>query len=182
MTIAAPARTRRAPATRPAPSRSGATSSRAPRPQPGQVRRQAPAPKLKVVPKRRAHRASQKSLLKIAAAGIVAFAFVVVAYGQSVVAQGQVDLAVTQSRVQSAETLHRQAVLSVAKLETPTRVASTAVSTLHLVQPRSVIDLAQVPLNVVIAAPNITPAPPGSPAPFILPPIVPIAGGGSAKR
>ena len=179
MTIAAPARTRRVPATRTAYSRSGVSSQ--PRPQLGTVRRQAPAPKLKVVQKRRAHRASQKSLPIIVAVAIVAIAIVAVAYGQSVVAQGQVDLAVTQSRVQSAEALHRQAVLSVATLETPTRVASAAVNTLHLVQPSSVIDLAQVPLNVVIPTPNITPAAPGSPAPIVLPPIIPIASGAAAK-
>lgn len=157
MTTTAPVRTRR----------SGATHAPA--------RRQAPArPRVAAVTPQQRRKVVKRRPLSIYLAGAIFIAtlFGVVA-GQSVVTQGQVQLARTQAQVQAAETLHRQAVLAVARLETPTKIASAATATLHLAQPSSVVDLPAVPLDQPLGPPRITPAPPGAPAAVVLAPITP---------
>lgn len=144
------------------------------------TRRSTPVrPKVAPAPQRRKAAPRRRPVAKIAAVGIVLTAVFVVVAGQTIVAQGQISLAHTRAQVQAAETAHREAMLKVARLETPTKVASAAASTLHLVQPSSVVDLPAVPLDQPLAPPRITPAPPGSPAPVVLAPIAPP---GSAPR
>ena len=166
MTTTAPVRTRRS------------TATHAP------ARRQAPArPRITPAPAKQRSKVIKRRPLTIYLAGgiLVATLFAVVS-GQSIVTQGQVQLARTQAQVQAAETLHRQAVLAVARLETPTKIANAATASLHLAQPSSVVDLPAVPLDQPLGPPRITPAPPGAPAAVVLAPITPPQPGSTSQR
>ena len=74
-----------------------------------------------------------------------------------------------EQKLATAQSLHRQEELQVAGLETPSRVISVALSTLHLVHPSGVEQLPYVPLTVPIPAPAITP-------PATTPTTLPVAG------
>ena len=86
---------------------------------------------------------------------------VVVADG--LVAQEQVSVATTQSRLAAAETLQKQLQVAVAQQSAPQIVVSEA-KQLGLVAPPQVVDIPHVPLDVALPAPDTTPLP-APPAP-----------------
>jgi hypothetical protein len=103
------------------------------------------------------------------AASMVVLSLLAVVLGQALLANGQVRLTTIEQQLATAQGLHRQEELQVAGLETPSRVISVALSTLHLVHPSGVEQLPYVPLTVPIPAPAITP-------PATTPTTLPVAG------
>jgi hypothetical protein len=81
---------------------------------------------------------------------------VVVADGM--VAQEQVSVATTQSRLAAAETLQKQLQVAVAQQSAPQIVVSEA-KQLGLVAPPQVVDIPHVPLDVALPAPDTAPLP-----------------------
>jgi hypothetical protein len=106
---------------------------------------------------------------------MVVAALLAVVVGQAFLANGQVKLAALQHQLKLEQSAHRQAELSVAKLETPTRIVADATSQLHMVAPASVMELPFVSLSVPLPTPKVTPAP----APPPPPPTTSSAGAGS---
>jgi hypothetical protein len=135
-----------------ASSRSGVDPGRsAPRRQP-----------LQVVP-RRASRVVSWTLRYLPVIMVVLALLVVVA-GQAMVANGQVRMAGLEQRLQIAQGDHRQQLLTVAKLEVPSRIVKEAIGQQHMARPSHVMQLPYVSLLTPLATPNVTPAPAAPPA------------------
>ena len=117
------------------------------------------SPLLRVVPGRRGG-ARRNRILTVVAASMVVLSLLVVVLGQAMLANGQVRLTVAEQNLALAQGQHRQAELQVASLETPSRVISVALGSLHLVHPAGVTQLPYVALTKPIPAPTITAAPP----------------------
>jgi hypothetical protein len=117
------------------------------------------SPLLRVVPGRRGG-ARRNRILTVVAASMVVLSLLVVVLGQAMLANGQVRLTVAEQNLALAQGLHRQAELQVASLETPSRVISVALGSLHLVHPAGVTQRPYVALTKPIATPTITAAPP----------------------
>jgi hypothetical protein len=81
---------------------------------------------------------------------------VVVADG--LVAQDQVAVASTQSRLAAAETLQKQLQVAVAQQSAP-QIVVTEAKQLGLVAPPQVVDIPHVPLDVALPAPDTAPLP-----------------------
>ena len=90
---------------------------------------------------------------------LVVSALVVVVAGQAMLANGQVRMTAIQHQLTLEQTTHRQNELQVARLEPPRRIVSVATGRLGMVN-GPVTELSYVPLNVPLATPKITPAPP----------------------
>jgi hypothetical protein len=131
--------------------------------------RRASRPPLRVVSARRAGPARHRRLFTVVAASMVVLSLLAVVLGQAMLANGQVRLTTVEQKLATAQSLHRQEELQVAGLETPSRVISVALSTLHLVHPGGVEQLPYVPLTKPIPAPAITP-------PATTPTTLPVAG------
>jgi cell division protein FtsL len=115
-------------------------------------------PPLQVVPRRRRGRAGGRFLRYLPVAMVVVALLIVVA-GQAMLANGQVRMSRIDQKLQIAQSEHRQAVLEMTKLETPSRIVAAATGQLHMESPSHVTQLPSVPLNKPLPAPNVTPAP-----------------------
>jgi hypothetical protein len=93
------------------------------------------------------------------AAALVVVSLLVVVVGQAMLANGQVRLTTVEQKLALAQGLHRQDELQVLSLETPSRVISEALGSLHLVHPAGVTQLPYVSVTTPIPAPTITAAP-----------------------
>ncbi len=91
----------------------------------------------------------------IAASVIVILSLLMVVIGHALLAQGQLRLTTVQQQLAAEQTLHRQRVLAVAGLETPSRITTQAQERLHMVQPTTVNQLPSVPLNKPLATPKV---------------------------
>jgi hypothetical protein len=94
----------------------------------------------------------------MAAASIVVLSLLVVVVGQAMLANGQVRLSAVEQKLAVEQGVHRQAEASVSGLETPSKIISESLSTLHLVHPTGVVQLPYVSLTTPVATPNVTPA------------------------
>jgi hypothetical protein len=119
--------------------------------------RGASRPPLRVVSERRVGPGRHRRLFTMVAASMVVFSLLAVVVGQALLANGQVRLTAVEQKLGAAQSLHRQEELQVAGLETPSRVISVALSTLHLVHPSGVEQLPYVSVTAPIPAPAITP-------------------------
>jgi len=81
--------------------------------------------------------------------------------GHAMLAEGQIRLSSVQSAVSAAETVNRQETLSVAELETPSRIVGEAKQQLGMVSPGQVDQLPTVPLGTPLPTPTVGPAPAG---------------------
>jgi hypothetical protein len=95
---------------------------------------------------------------------MVVAALLAVVVGQAVLANGQVKLAGLQHDMTLENSAHRQAELTVAKLETPSRIVAGATAQ-GMVAPSSVIETPYVSLSVPLPTPKVTPAPAPPPTP-----------------
>jgi hypothetical protein len=123
------------------------------------------SPPLRVVPGRRTG-ARRNRILTVVAASMVVLSLLVVVVGQAMLANGQVRLTAVEQKLALAQGLHRQAELQVASLETPSRVISEALGSLHLVNPAGISQLPYVVVTKPIPTPTITAA---APTPTTLP-------------
>ncbi len=82
-----------------------------------------------------------------------------VVVGQALLANGQVKLASLQHQLTAEQSVHRQAEVADAQLETPARIVAAAQSQLHMVHWGSVVELPYVSLSVPLPTPKVTPAP-----------------------
>ncbi len=99
-----------------------------------------------------------------AAVCLVVGALLAVVVGQAVLANGQVRLSGLEHQLALEQAAHRQSELSVAQLETPSRIVAAAANQLHMAR-SDVTELPYVPLTVPLPPPKVTPAPAPSPAP-----------------
>jgi cytoskeletal protein RodZ len=125
-------------------------------------------PPLRVVetePRRRAVARRSRRLAPLVSVAMVVASLLAVVVGHSYLDQGQVRLAAVESALTSAQTTQSQDVLTVAKLETPSRVVSEAEA--HgLAQATQIMQVPHVPLNVAIPAPKMaTPSATATPGP-----------------
>jgi hypothetical protein len=101
---------------------------------------------------------------------MVVAALLAVVVGQALLANGQVRLAALQHQLTLEQSIHRQAELADAKLETPSRIVAYATEQ-GLVAPGataatpSLIELPYVSLSVPLPTPKVTPAPAPPPPP-----------------
>jgi hypothetical protein len=115
-------------------------------------------PPLEIVPSRRRDRARGR-LVRYLPVVMVVVALLIVVGGQAMVANGQVRMARLDQQLQVAQSEHRQQVLDLTGLETPSRIVGAATSQLHMVRPSHVTQLPSVSLHKPIPTPNVTPAP-----------------------
>jgi hypothetical protein len=90
---------------------------------------------------------------------MVVFALLAVVGGQAMLANGQVRMAGIEQKLQVAEAAHRQQVLKVTELETPSRIVGAATGELHMVRPSHVTQLPFVSLSTPLPTPNVTTTP-----------------------
>ena len=90
------------------------------------------------------------------ALSILVVSLLTVVIGHAMLAQGQVRLSAAQRALNAAQAEHRQAVLRVAGLETPGRIARVATGTLAMVSPGQVHQLPYVPLDVPLRPPTLS--------------------------
>lgn len=76
----------------------------------------------------------------------------------SLLAEDQIHLTTAQSQLVAAQAAHRQLLLSVAQLETPSRVVGDAEKNLHMVEPPEVTQLPSVPLDRPLSPPSVAPS------------------------
>ncbi len=96
-------------------------------------------------------------MLNIVALSMVVLSLLAVVVGQALLADGQVHLTAVEQRLQLAQDLHRQEVLQVAELETPSRIVAAALS--HgLISGGQSIQLPYVPLTTPLPTPHVTAA------------------------
>ncbi len=96
--------------------------------------------------------------LIILSVALVVGALLAVVVGQAFLANGQVKLSDLQHRLTLEQSAHRQAVLQVARLETPSRIVAAAQNQGHMVH-ASLVQLPYVPLSVPLPTPKVLPAP-----------------------
>jgi len=89
---------------------------------------------------------------------MVVLALLIVVAGQALLANGQVRIASLDQQLQTAQAQHSQRELSVAKMETPSRIVGDATGPLQMVHPSKVTQLPYVPLTTPLATPLVTPA------------------------
>jgi hypothetical protein len=103
--------------------------------------------------------------MTITAVCLVLGALLAVVVGQAVLANGQVRLSSLSEELSLAQAAHRQSELSVAQLETPSRIVAAATTQLHMLHPDTVTELPYVSLTVPLPTPKVMPAPAPAPAP-----------------
>jgi hypothetical protein len=89
---------------------------------------------------------------------MVVVALLIVVGGQAMLANGQVRMARLDQQLQAAQSQHRERVVAVTKLETPSRIVGFATNQLHMIHPSTVTQLPSVSLRTPLPAPNVTPA------------------------
>lgn len=124
------------------------------RPRPGSERR------LEVVKTSREHQPAHRRRRRpgILPTAIVACGLLVAVAGHAIVAQDQVRLANVSAAITAAQLEHHQEVVSIATLESPSRVLRVAETTLHMSQPAAIAQLPHVPLGVPLPPPHVTSA------------------------
>ena len=98
-------------------------------------------------------------LLTILSVTMVVVALLAVVVGQALLANGQVRLSALQHDLALEQSAHRQSELTVAELETPSRIVAAALGQLHMVRPANVVELPYVSLSAPVPTPKVTPAP-----------------------
>jgi type II secretory pathway pseudopilin PulG len=88
---------------------------------------------------------------------IVVAALLAVVVGQALLANGQVKLSALQHDLMMEQSVHSQAELAVAQLETPSRIVAAAMKEGDVNAIPT--ELAYVPLSVPLPTPTVTPAP-----------------------
>jgi hypothetical protein len=88
---------------------------------------------------------------------MIVVALLIVVGGQAMLANGQVRMARLDQQLQIVESQHRQQVLDVTGLETPSRIVGAATAQLHMVHPSHVIQLPYVSLRTPLPTPTVTP-------------------------
>jgi len=120
-------------------------------------------PALRVVDRRRrgrsAHRAAPRRVAVLISIGVLMASLLSVVVGHDMLAQGQVRLTGIQSALTSAQDAQRQEIVSVARLETPSRIVGEAEQQLHMVSPGQIYQLPYVSLDVPLPTPKVGPAP-----------------------
>jgi len=91
---------------------------------------------------------------------MVVVALLIVVGGQAMLANGQVRMARVDKQLQIAQSEHRERVLEVTKLQTPSRIVGVATGQLHMINPSHVTQLPSVSLRTPLPVPNVTPAAP----------------------
>jgi hypothetical protein len=135
---------------RSAPTRAG----RRPLGQPAPAERSRPSIRLFQPAPRRRRRARRLARPELWAGGVlVVGSLLAVVVGDSVVAQGQIQLTQTQQAINSATATEKTAQVAVAGMASPPVVVRAA-ERLGLVAPTSIVDLPAVPLNVPLPAPQ----------------------------
>jgi hypothetical protein len=122
---------------------------------------------LRVVPSRTRSRrgirggrtgAGQGRVLTILSISIVVAALLAAVVGQALLANGQVKLSALHQELTMEQAAHSRNELSVAQLETPSRIVAAATSEDHLVSATQT-ELPYVSLSVPLPTPKVTPAP-----------------------
>jgi hypothetical protein len=93
---------------------------------------------------------------------MVVAALLAVVVAQAFLANGQVRMAGLQQQLTMEQSAHRQAELSVAQLETPSRIVAAAQNQQHMVH-ASMVQLPYVSLSVPLPTPKVSPAPAAPP-------------------
>ena len=88
---------------------------------------------------------------------MVVVALLIVVGGQAMLTNGQVRMARLDQQLQIVQSEHRQQVLDVTGLETPSRIVGVATARLHMVLPSHVIQLPYVSLRTPLPTPTVTP-------------------------
>ena len=137
---------------------SPATAARRPatRTAPAPAPRRPPLRLFEPAPRRRPRTRRRPTVLVAGILVVGSLLSVVVADGM--VAQEQVSVATTQSRLAAAETLQKQLQVAVAQQSAPQIVVSEA-KQLGLVAPPQVVDIPHVALDVALPAPDTAPLP-----------------------
>jgi len=119
-------------------------------------------PDLRIVT--RAPRVSRRrNLAPVLAGALVLGSLLLVVGGHAVLAEGQVRLSSVQSALASAQAANGQDALTLATLESPSRVVAEAKDQLHMVEAGQIAGLPYVPLGTALPTPTVSPAP-ASPA------------------
>jgi len=90
---------------------------------------------------------------------MVVVALLIVVGGQAMVANGQVRIARADQQLQIAQSEHRQQVLDLTRLETPSRIVGAATGQLQMVHPSHMTQLPSVSLATPLPTPTVTPGP-----------------------
>jgi type II secretory pathway pseudopilin PulG len=114
-------------------------------------------PSLRLVRLRSGKSTRRGHLLEILALVLVVGSLLAVVIGQALLANDQVQMSALQHGLSLEQSVHRQAELQVAGLETPQRIVGDATKA-GLVHPAQVTELPYVSLAVPIATPNVTAA------------------------
>ena len=93
---------------------------------------------------------------------VVIGSLLAVVLGHAMEAQTQVRLSADQAALSAEQTTHREDVLALAQLETPSRIAAEAQSQLHMVTPSQVVQVPSVSLTTPLPTPKVAPAPSGT--------------------
>lgn len=123
---------------------------------------EAPAhrPLLEVVRDDPRHRPGRRrGAAAILSAGLVVGSLLLVVAGHAVLAEGQVRLSAEQSAVAAAQQEYGQEVLSLATLESPSRIVGEAKQDLHMVAAGQIVQLPHVPLGTPLPTPTVSSAP-----------------------
>jgi hypothetical protein len=99
----------------------------------------------------------------VLAATLVLGSLLLVVAGHAVLAESQVRLSSVQSALASAQAANGQDALTLATLESPSRVVAEAKDQLHMVEAGQIAGLPYVPLGTPLPTPTVSPAP-ASPA------------------
>lgn len=133
-----------------------ATASRRPAAAPRPAPRRPPLRAVEGGEHRRLGRRRSAQVLSLV---LVGGSLLTVVLGHAMEAQTQVRLSGVQAALSAEQTAHREDVLALAQLETPSRIAAEAQQQLHLVTPSRVDQLPSVPLTTPLAAPKVGAAP-----------------------
>jgi len=90
---------------------------------------------------------------------LVVGSLLAVVLGHAMLAQSQVRLSDVQAQLAAEQTVHRQDVLALAQLETPSRIAADARTQLHMITPAQVDQVPSVPLSTPLPTPKVAAAP-----------------------
>ncbi len=77
-----------------------------------------------------------------------------VVVGHAMLTSGSVRLSAEQARLAAAQATHRQEIVQVARLETPSRIVEQAEQQLHMVSPAQIDQVPHVSLRARVAAPG----------------------------
>ena len=95
---------------------------------------------------------------------LVVGSLLVVVLGNAMLAQTQVRLSDMQAALSAEQTVHRQDVLALAQLETPSRIAAQAQQQLNMVTPSQVVQVPSVSLTTPLPPPKVAAAPTTTPS------------------